>query len=182
MELYRDKKKSNILLLIYAGIIVVLIAIFLYSIGLFDDHISVKLATITGVFVVILAIVIISKSLSMLETSPIVIFNDEGIISKTTAVSKAAGLILWKDIIGINLDKVGADILITLTVDKPQHYLPLIKKKLSGMIANGLADHNGNLLISLTASELEIDAQELITAILSFKEKINPLNINNTGI
>lgn len=54
----------------------------------------------------------------MLDTSPIVIFNDEGIISKTTAVSKAAGLILWKDITGINLDKVGADILITLTVDK----------------------------------------------------------------
>ncbi|MNK51359.1 hypothetical protein D3C87_702610 [compost metagenome] len=106
------------------------------------------------------------------DKSPLVIISNEGIISKVTAVSKASGLIFWEDIIDVNLEKVGADTLVTLTVKNSDHYLPLIKKKLSGMITNGLADANGNIPISLTASELSIDAQELYNVIVNFKKEV----------
>lgn len=172
MEFYKDRKKSINLILICAGILIVLIATFLYSIGLHDDHISTKLAAVTGVFSLILAVVIIRKILSLRDSSPQIILSKEGIISKTTALSKAAGLILWKDITNVNLEKVGADTLVTLTVNNSDHYLPLIKKKLSGMITNGLADANGNLPISLTASELNINAEVLFNTITNFRKEI----------
>jgi len=159
------------LILICTALLVVCIATFLYSIGLFDDQVGIKLAVVTGIFSAILVIVIIKKLLTLRDQSPLVILSNEGIISKVTAVSKASGLIFWKDIIDVNLEKVGADTLVTLTVENSDHYLPLIKKKLSGMVTNGLADANGHIPISLTASELNIDAQELYNVIISFKKK-----------
>lgn len=172
MEFYRDRKKSMTMILACAGILVILIAVFLYSIGLVDDHVSTKLAAVTGIFSVILIIVIINKLFSLRDSSPLIIMNQEGIISKTTAVSKAAGLILWKDIKDVEVGKVGGDTLVTFTVTNADHYLPLIKKKLSGMMTNGLADPEGNLPISLTASELTIDAEELYNTIISFKKEV----------
>ena len=172
MEFYRDRKKSMTLILICSGLLVVFIATFLYSIGLFDGQVGTKLAVVTGIFSIILVIIIINKLLTLGDKSPLVIISNEGIISKVTAVSKASGLILWKDIVDINLEKVGADTLVTLTVKNADHYLPLIKKKLSGMVTNGLADANGNLPISLTASELSIDAQELYNVIANFKKEV----------
>ncbi|RZJ42272.1 MAG: hypothetical protein EOO19_13800 [Chryseobacterium sp.] len=168
MEFYRDKRKSMNLILICTGILLVLLAIFLYSIGLFDDHISTKLAAATGIFSIILIIIIITKLFSLRDQSPLVVLNDEGIISKVTAVSKAAGLILWKDITDISLEKVGADTLVILIINNPEQYLPLIKKKLSGFVTNGLTNPDGTLPISLTASELNIDAAELYSKINSF--------------
>ena len=172
MEFYKDRKKSMNMILICTGILVVLVAVFLYSIGLFDDHISTKLAAVTGIFSLILAIVIIRKLFSLRDSSPQIILSKEGIISKTTAVSKAAGLILWKDITDVTLEKVGADTLVTLTVDNSDHYLPLIKKKLSGMMTNGLADADGNLPISITASELNIGAEELFNTLTTFRKQV----------
>lgn len=173
MEFYRNKRKTVNLILICTGVLLVLVVIFLYSIGLFTNTLSAKLAAITGVFGLILAIVIVNKLLSLRDTSPLIILSNEGIIAKVTAVSKAAGLIFWKDIIDISLEKVGGDTLVTLTVDKPDHYIPIIKKKLSAMVVNGIEDANGNLPINLTASELNLDAQELFTIITSFKKEVD---------
>jgi hypothetical protein len=160
------------LILICIGILVVLVATFLYSIGLFDGQLGAKLAAVSGVFSLILAIIIIKKLFTLRDKSPLVILNNEGIISRTTAVSKAAGLILWKDIMAVNLEKVGADTLVTLTVNNAENYLPLIKKKLSGMVTNGLANTDGILPISLTASELTADAEELFVAITNFRKDV----------
>lgn len=172
MEFYRDKKKSMNVILICAGLLVVFILTFLYSIGVFDGQVGAKLAAVTGIFSIILTIIILKKTFTLQDTSPLVIISLEGIISKTTAVSKAAGLILWKDISNVDLQKVGADTLVTLTVEDAEHYLPLIKKKLSRMITNGLVDQNGNLPISITASELEVDAQELYNMIINSRKKV----------
>lgn len=172
MEFYRDRKKSLNLILICAGILVVLVATFLYGIGLFDGQVGAKLAAVSGVFSLILAIVILKKLFTMRDKSPLVVLSNEGIISKTTAVSKAAGMILWNDIMSVNLEKVGADTLVTMTVNNAENYLPLIKKKLSGMVTNGLANADGILPISLTASELTVDAEELFVAITDFRKDV----------
>ncbi|KFC18998.1 STM3941 family protein [Epilithonimonas lactis] len=172
MEFYRDKKKSMNMILICVGLLVVFIGIFLYSIGLFDGQVGPKLAAVAGIFSIVLAVIILKKLFTLRDTSPLVIVSLEGIISQTTAVSKAAGLILWKDISDVHLEKVGADTLITLTVENPERYLPLIKKKLSSMFTNGLVTEDGNLPISLTASELDTDAQELYNVITNSRKKV----------
>lgn len=171
MEFYRDRKKSMNMILIFTGLLLLFIATFLYSIGLFDGQVGAKLAAVTGIFSIILAIIIVKKLITLQDKSPLVIINDEGIISKTTAVSKAAGVIRWTDIIDVNLEKVGADTLVRLTVDHSEQYLPLIKKKLSSMVTNGLVDPNGHLPINLTAAELEIDAAELYNVISKFRKE-----------
>jgi len=178
MEFYRNRKKSVSLILICTGVLVALLIIFLYGIGIFTNTVSTKLAAISSIFGLILAIIIIKKLISLRDNSPLIILSNEGIITKVTAVSKAAGLIFWKDIIDISINKIGGDMLITLTVDNPNHYIPVIKKKLSAMVVNGIEDEQGNLPIHLTASELDPNVQELFTLITTYKSKVNqPQNL-----
>jgi hypothetical protein len=89
-----------VLILSCSGFLLLLIVAFLYSIGLFTGEISAKLAGITGVFGLILIIVIVRMLMSLNQSAPLLTLSNDGITSKTTPVSKAAGLILWKDIMG----------------------------------------------------------------------------------
>lgn len=111
--------------------------------------------------------------ISLKDTSALLILSNTGITSKVTPVSKAAGLILWEDITDISLNKMGGDTLVTLTIDKPDRYIPIIRKKLSALAVNGANDEQGNLLIYLTASSLAIEAPELLTIITNFRKEIN---------
>ena len=172
MEFYRNKKKTTSLILSCSGFLLLLIALFLYSIGLFTGEISAKLAGISGVFGLILIIVIIRMLLSLKQSAPLLVLSNDGIISKTTPVSKAAGLIPWKDIIDVELQKVGWDMLIVLTVERADHYMPFIRKKLSSIALTDVHDTNGNLQIFITASELDIDAKELLTNIQNYRRTL----------
>lgn len=173
MEFYRNRKKSVGLILTCLGVFLLLILMFLYSIGIFTNTISPKLIAISGIGGLILAFIIIKMLISLRDTSARLILSKEGIISKVTAVSKAAGLIAWKDIIDISLNKVGGDTLIALRIDKPDQYIPIISKKLSSMVINGAQDAQGNLLVYLTASTLDLDAQELFTTITKYRAEVN---------
>jgi hypothetical protein len=121
MEFYRNKKKAVNMILLCTGIFIVLVLIFLYSIGIFDGIFSAKLVAVSGVFGLILGIIIIKKLVSLRDPSPLLVLSKEGIMSTVTAVAKAAGLIRWKDITDVSINKVGGDTLVTLTVDKPEH-------------------------------------------------------------
>jgi len=93
MEFYRNKKKSAQLIFICLGVLIALIAVFLYSIGLFTGTVASKLAGISGVLGLILLIVIIRMLLSFNRSTPLLILSEDGIRSEVTSVSKAAGLI-----------------------------------------------------------------------------------------
>lgn len=173
MEFYRNRKKSVNLILICSGILLLLIFIFLYSIGLFNGEVIAKGVAISSIFGLILAFIIIKMLISLRDTSPLVVLSEQGIIAKVTPVSKAAGLILWADIIDMNLTKVGADTLIALTVDKPDHYGPIIRKKLSALATSGADDGQGNLLIFLTASALDLEAPELLNIIEKYRGELD---------
>jgi hypothetical protein len=169
MEFYRNRKKTINLIMICSAIFVVLALIFVYSLGLFTNEVIPKGAALSGAFGLVLAIIIIRMLISLNDTAPLLVLSKEGVTSRVTAMSKAAGLILWQDIIDITLHKVGGDQLVMLVINKPDHYAPLIRKKLSKMVLDGANDENGNLLIGLTASELDPDAQELYTSIKSYQ-------------
>lgn len=178
MEFYRNKKKTIRLIAITAAILVVLIGLFLYSIGVFSPVIRTKLAAMSGGLGLVLAFVTIKMLISLTDSSPLLILSEEGIISKTTAVSKAAGLMLWEDIINISIEKVGGDTLIKLIIDKPTHYIPMIRKKLSSLVISGAEDGNGNLQVFLTASELDMEAPELYPVITNYRNDI--MNTQNS--
>ena len=172
MEFYRNKKKSVQLIFICLGILIALIAVFLYSIGVFTGIIAAKLAAVSAVLGLILLIVIIRMLLSLNHSAPLLILSSEGIRAEVTAVSKAAGLIYWKDISDISITKAGWDTLVVLSVSRPAHYRPIIQKKLSSMALSGMQDADGNLQIFLTASELDMDANQLLTVILDYRKTI----------
>jgi hypothetical protein len=60
-----------------------------------------------------------------------------------------------------------------LTVDRAGYYVPIIKKKLSSMAVSDAQDANGNLQIFITASELDIEANELITIIKDYRKTLS---------
>jgi hypothetical protein len=101
MEFYRNRKKSINLILIYAGILILMIAILIYSIGIFTDRVVPKGIAFSSLFGLVMLFVIIKSLLSLKDTSPLLVLNEQGIISKVTAVSKAAGLVFWEDIIAV---------------------------------------------------------------------------------
>lgn len=173
MEFYRNRKKTINLILIYSGILLVMVLILLYSIGLFTATVSAKGIAISSIFGLIAAFLVVKMLISLKDTAPLLVLNKEGITSKVTAMSKAAGLILWEDITDMSVNKMGGDTLITLVVNKPDHYTPIIRKKLSAIAVSGANDAQGNLLIYLTASALDLDAQELFTEITRYKGRID---------
>ncbi|WP_431291901.1 hypothetical protein [Pedobacter sp. P26] len=103
-------------------------AVFLYSIGLFTGNIATKLAGVSAALGIILLIVIIRMLISLNRLAPLLILSNEGIYSEVTAVSKAAGLISWKDILDISITKAGWDTLVVLSIGKAAHYMPIIQK------------------------------------------------------
>ena len=172
MEFYRNKKKSAQLIFICTGALIALVAVFLFSIGLFNGIIATKLAGVSAVLGIILLIVIIRMLISLNRSVPLLTLSSEGIYSEVTAVSKAAGLISWKDILDISIKKVGWDTLVVLSVGRAAHYIPIIQKKLTAMAVSGIQDDAGNLQIFVTASELDINANELLTVIQDYRKTL----------
>jgi hypothetical protein len=172
MEFYRNRKKTINLIMICSAIFVALAVIFVYSLGLFTNEVVPKGIALSGIFGLVLAIIIIRMLISLKDTAPLLVLSKEGITARVTAMSKAAGLILWQDIIDITINKVGGDTLVMLVINKPDQYTPLIRKKLSKLVLDGANDEHGNLIVALTASELDPDAQELFTSIKSYRAAI----------
>ncbi|MET4141898.1 STM3941 family protein [Pedobacter sp. UYP1] len=170
VEFYRNRKKSINLLLILSGILVVLLLILLYSSGLISDIIIAKGVAFSSIGSLILAIIIIKTLISLKDKSPLIVLSPEGITAKVTAVSKAAGLIFWKDIADIQLHKVGGDTLVTLLINNPEPYAANIRKKLSAMAL----DKDQDLQIYMTASVLDINAGELFDQVIAYRAQLNP--------
>jgi len=172
MKLYRNRKKTLKLFFSFAGLFLVLLLAFLYSIGLFDSVISVKLAAATSVLGLIVAIVLLKILFSLKDTSPLIELNKDGIKARVTALSKAAGLIYWKDVLDMVIEKRHGDMLVVVSVARSDYYIPLIRKRLSAFMIDGIQDERGNLQICLTASELDMDVETLFLSMNSFRKAI----------
>ncbi len=165
-------------MLICSGILIALIVIFLYSIGLFTSQIATKLAAVSAVLGLIMLIVIIRMLFSYNRSTPLLTLSNEGIRAEVTPVSKAAGLISWRDVVDVSITKAGWDTLVVLRLTRPEFYMQMIQKKLSAMAVSGLQDDSGNLQVFLTASELDVDASQLLAKILDFR---NTVALNDYG-
>ncbi|WP_322973797.1 STM3941 family protein [Pedobacter sp. MR2016-24] len=172
MEFYRNKKKSGTIILACVGILILMVLILLYSSGVFSDVYAPKGIALSAIFIVVLGIVITRSLLSINDKTPLISLQPEGIIARVTPMSKAAGLIRWEDIVDYELIKQGWDTLITLHISNSESYRTLITKKLSAMVMEGTTDEHGNLMIYLTASETDCDADVLLEKILAYKNAL----------
>lgn len=93
MEFYRNQKKSNQLVLIYVGLIVLLLGVLLYSTGVVSDRYLPKAVVLSGIGLIILTYCLIKSLAAAKDKSPMIALKPEGIVSRVTPVSKAAGLI-----------------------------------------------------------------------------------------
>lgn len=171
VEFFRNRKKSINLLLILSGILLVMLLILLYSSGIISGGIIIaKGIAFSAIGIVILAIIIIKTMISLKDKSPLIVLSPEGITAKVTAVSKAAGLILWEDISDIQLHKVGGDTLVTLIINNPEPYSAKIRKKLTSIAL----EKDQDLQIYMTASVLDINAGELFDQVTAYRAQLNP--------
>jgi hypothetical protein len=100
----------------------------LFSSGFITDSMSLKGVVISSIAIVILAIVLIKANLAQKDTSPMITLSTEGITSRTTPMSKAAGLIRWSDITDININEMTGDTLVSLSVKNADHYMAAMRK------------------------------------------------------
>lgn len=171
MEFYINKNKSAKILYIYYGILVVFVAMLLFSSGLVTEDRSTKGIAISSVSIIVLTIVLIKANLARRDTSPMVVLDAAGITSRTTPMSKAAGLIRWEDITDVYLNKVTGDTLITLSLQNAESYMVLMRKKMPAFALKDMVTEDGILTIHLTAAELDVDAAELFNQITAFAGK-----------
>lgn len=168
MEFYINKKKSQNILYTYYGILAVFVLVLLFSSGVVTSTVSLKGIVISSISIVILVIVLIKANLARKDTSPLIRLDPEGIISRTTPMSKAAGLIRWQDITGIRLDEMPGDTLVALSLENAAHYTEVLRKKMPAFALKGTVDENNILTLNLSASELDFDAQALLDHIQTY--------------
>ncbi|MBB2147993.1 STM3941 family protein [Pedobacter gandavensis] len=171
MEFYRNQKKSNQLVLIYVGMIVIFLGMLLYSAGVLSDRYLPKAAVISGVGLIVLTYCLIKSLAAAKDKSPMIALKPDGIVSRVTPVSKAAGLIRWRDIEELSLTEMGADVLVTIHLSNVDHYKAIISKKLSKMAVSGGLDENGHYMVYLTASHIDCNAEELLAKINAYGPK-----------
>jgi hypothetical protein len=171
MEFYINKKKSARILYIYYAILIVFAAVLLFSSGLVTDTVSLKGIVISSISIVILVIVLIKAQIARRDTSPMIKLEPEGLTSRTTPMSKAAGVIKWEDITDINIVELTGDTLVSLSVKNAPQYMDKLRKKMPAFALKDIVDQDGILTLNLSASELDFDAAVLFNHITTYAKQ-----------
>ena len=158
IEIYRDSKKSRNLFIKTTALCAVLAAMAVYSFGVFDHVIKIKLAVISSALLLIMLFLLIGSLRQLKDKSPLVKINAKGISGTTTPLSKAFGEIEWSDVVDMELQKVGGDTLVAFVIQNHPKYEKRLSKSFRSMAYQKNTDH---YVIMYTASEIEADADTL---------------------
>ncbi|MEN2487330.1 STM3941 family protein [Flavobacterium sp. B11] len=168
IKFYRNAKKTRNLLL-YAGAISTLLAIMLlYGIGTFDGVFKIKLSIVSGAILLIMLVLTFKVLAGIKDKSPLIQIDSNGFSGRTTPVAKAFGRIEWQDVTDLQLTKVGGDTLVAITIDSIAKYEAHVSKFLWKMAYD---EQNSKLNIMYSASEIEINAEELFKLFLRYWKK-----------
>lgn len=164
-KLYRNAKKTRNLFL-YVGAITILLAIlFLYCTGIFDGELKIKPAVISGAFLLIMLFLSLKSLAGIRDKSPLIEIDATGFSGKTTPLSKAFGRVEWADVANIQLEDMGSDTLVTVTVSNAQKHRDRLSKMMWKMAHD---EQNSELNLMYSASEIDIDAKELYDILVSY--------------
>lgn len=177
ISLYRNAKKSVKLLLMSAGICILLLGIFLHSIGLFDGILRTKSAVFAGGVLLITLFFLFRALLELRDKSARIVLNSEYFIGKTTPLSRSFGAGEWADVVDIGLHQVGGDRLVVVTLTNSSKY----KGRLSSTLWKMAYDNQRDVLtIMHSSSDVELNPNELFDLFTSYwqesKSKSNAIS------
>ncbi len=165
INLYRNKGKTAKLLVLSALICVILLLILLYCIGLFDGTLKVKPAVFSGGALLVMLILLVNSLLNLRDKSAQISLNKNHFSGKTTPMAKAFGIGNWDDVAAINLQKVGGDTLVVVTLGNASDY----KERLSSMLWKMAYDvPSQQLNIMYSTSVIGIEATELYELFMTY--------------
>ena len=164
-NLYRNKSKTTKLLSLSGVICIVLLLLFLYCIGIFDGELKVKPAVFSGGILLIMLGLLVNGLLSLRDKSAQISLNKSHFPGKTTPMAKAFGIGNWDDVAAINLQKVGGDTLVVVTLGNASDY----KERLSSMLWKMAYDAPSQQLnIMYSTSVIGIEATELYELFMTY--------------
>lgn len=157
-KLYRNQDKTRKLLITTGAICLGLLAIFIYSLGLFDGELKIKPAVGAGVLLLLLGTLFIKSVFSLKDKSPRIILTTEYFTGKTAPLTKALGIGYWKDVRDIHLEKIGGDTVVVVCLANREIY----RQRLSKMLLQ-IAEVEDQLYIMYSTSEIDLEPNELYT-------------------
>jgi hypothetical protein len=164
-NLYRNTKKTGAMLFSAAAVSLLLVAVVVYSIGIFDGVVKLKPAIFSGAALLVMLYLTFNSLMGMKDKSAMMSFDTTGFLGKTTPLSKAFGRVEWNDVTNIQLQKSGGDTLVVVTVTNIEKY----NGRLSKMLWKMAYDEQAQILtLMYSASEIDIDAKELFNLFVSF--------------
>ncbi|MCC9065961.1 STM3941 family protein [Flavobacterium piscisymbiosum] len=173
IQLYRNSKKTKKLLFTSLGVCVILLLVILYSAGIFDGELKIKpLVFSAGIFLVMF-ILLLKSLLSLKDKSPLIDLNKQNFYGKTTPMSKSFGVVNWEDVADIQSQKTGGDTLVVVTINNPKKYEGRLSKMLWNMAIN---KETNQLTLMYSASEIDVDANELFTLFNKFWKESSLVN------
>jgi hypothetical protein len=140
----------------------------LYGIGTFDGIIKIKLSIASGAILLIMLVLIFKILASIKDKSPLIQIDTNGFSGRTTPVAKAFGRIEWQDVTDLQLNKVGGDTLVAVTIDNIAKYDGRASKFLWKLAFD---EQNSKLNLMYSASEVNINAEELYELFLKYWKK-----------
>ncbi|MXO07190.1 STM3941 family protein [Flavobacterium sp. HBTb2-11-1] len=168
IKLYRNFKKTRNLLLYACAVNILLAIMLLYGIGTFDGVFKIKLSIASGAILLIMLLLSFKMLASIKDKSPLIQIDSNGFSGRTTPVAKAFGRIEWQDVTDLQLKKVGGDTLVAIAIDNIAKYDGRVSKFLWKMAYD---EQNSKLNIMYSASEIEINADELYKLFLKYWKK-----------
>lgn len=167
-KLYRDGKKTRNLLLYASSVSLILIIVLLYSVGIFDDILKIKVAIFSGAALLIMVFLMFKSIAGVRDKAPLIQIDSTGFYGKTTPLSKAFGRVEWSDVTDIQLQKTGGDTLVITTIRNTDKYVGRISKFMWKMAYD---EQNSQLNLMYSASEIDIDAKQLYDLFLKYWKK-----------
>lgn len=165
IKIFRDITKSRKLLISSGAICLVLGVVFIYGLGTFDDIFKAKVAVASGAIFLIMLIFVIKSIINMNDKSAIFELNENTVSGKTSPLSRAIGRINWKDVTGLEVQKVGGDTLVVVYLSNVEYY----QSKLSKMFWNMAFDKQSQeLQIMYSTSEIDMKIDELYDLFVSY--------------
>lgn len=165
VNLYRNRSKTAKLLSLSGVICIVLLLLFLYCIGIFDGELKVKPAVFSGGILLIMLGLLVNSLLSLRDKSAQISLHKSHFSGKTTPMAKAFGAGNWDDVTAINLQKVGGDTLVIVTLGNASNY----KDRLPAMLWKMAYDEASQQLnIMYSASVIAIEPSELYELFMTY--------------
>lgn len=167
ISLYRNKRKTTQMLFFSGAICLLLFIVLLYSIGLFDGVFKAKPTVFSAGALLVLLILLVVNLLNLRDKSAQIVLNDRYFLGKTTPLAKAFGRGEWQDVKYIDLQKVGGDTMIIVTLENPGKYKDRLPSLLWKM---AYQESTQELNIMYSASTIDLDPSELHQLFVSYWE------------